>query len=87
MSVTSQQDTLISSYYMHNDTSQVEITEVFEIEETTAIPYGDMHPTVEIEEIYDDIPPEKLFSPKPLVTETWEPMLSNTLVDQTLVTF
>ena len=64
LSETSHQDTLISSYYMNNDDNQVEITEVFEINETT-LPIisttqepdsssSRLSPTVEIEEIFDD---------------------------------
>lgn len=65
LSVTSHQDTLISSYYLNNADNQVEITEVFEINETT-VPLCDLDPssshhdgssTVEIEEIFDDNDP------------------------------
>lgn len=76
LSVTSQNDTLISSYYLNDaDDNKVKITEVFEIEESTGVPaeMGDEPSSVVIEEIFDDGPQQQIANllPPVVVTSTW----------------
>jgi hypothetical protein len=76
LSVTSHQDTLISSYYLNNADSQMQITEVFEINESVPVSIVpcdiEAEPSVEIEEIYDFEPQshqQSSLSPVPVITE------------------